>query len=336
MSPYIRYGLVTLPQVSNAVAGAPSGDKSRYRDELLWQEYARHLYARVGLGPRWEPAPGATASLRLAAGPVAGRDGLYGLRDRGAAPRRSVVNQTRMWLASQWTVLAGAEWRDGEYQMSATCSTAPGRQTGCAVSGPPGPAAARPTASVAGRWRSERPALPELPAEQCLPHPGVSARGARPKCRRAGPSFRTDTRRSGGGPGGGEEQAWLRPNPSPCDPALRSVTDRPAVFVFDERCWPGCGCRQAAGLPCRDARRARAAKSARGPPGDAGGRRARAGLPPLQPPMRRACWRDRRPAGRHRNASVALAATTGNAPLHSYSACWPRPAPRPHLTPDPA
>ena len=34
------------------VADAPSGDKRKFRDELMWQEYARHVYARVGTGTR--------------------------------------------------------------------------------------------------------------------------------------------------------------------------------------------------------------------------------------------------------------------------------------------
>ena len=30
-----------------------------------------------------------------------------------------MVNQTRMWLASQWAVRAGADWREGEQEMFA-------------------------------------------------------------------------------------------------------------------------------------------------------------------------------------------------------------------------
>jgi deoxyribodipyrimidine photo-lyase len=49
LSPYIRHNLLTLTQVWDAVAKAPFNDREKYRDELLWQEYARHLYARDGL-----------------------------------------------------------------------------------------------------------------------------------------------------------------------------------------------------------------------------------------------------------------------------------------------
>ncbi|MCW2779464.1 MAG: deoxyribodipyrimidine photolyase, partial [Frankiales bacterium] len=42
LSPYVRHGLLTLPQVWDAAGSAPPGDRDKYRDELLWQEYARH------------------------------------------------------------------------------------------------------------------------------------------------------------------------------------------------------------------------------------------------------------------------------------------------------
>ena len=48
LSPYIRHGLLSLPRVWDHVAGGPARDVKKFRDELLWQEYARHLYARLG------------------------------------------------------------------------------------------------------------------------------------------------------------------------------------------------------------------------------------------------------------------------------------------------
>lgn len=47
LSPWIRHGLLSLPTVWNSVTG-PSRDVYKFHDELLWQEYARHLYARIG------------------------------------------------------------------------------------------------------------------------------------------------------------------------------------------------------------------------------------------------------------------------------------------------
>jgi len=48
LSPYIRHNLLTLDQVYRAVKTAAFKDREKFRDELYWQEYARHLYARVG------------------------------------------------------------------------------------------------------------------------------------------------------------------------------------------------------------------------------------------------------------------------------------------------
>lgn len=113
MSPWIRHGLLQLRTVWDAVADAPSGDRSKYRDELLWQEYARHWYARLGTRTRagvrndvpvpqsWDdPWPRGMACMDATVGELE-QDGW-------------LVNQTRMWLASQWAVRAGVDWRDGE------------------------------------------------------------------------------------------------------------------------------------------------------------------------------------------------------------------------------
>jgi deoxyribodipyrimidine photo-lyase len=48
LSPYIRHGLLSLPTVWHHVEGGPARDVGKFRDELLWQEYARHWYARLG------------------------------------------------------------------------------------------------------------------------------------------------------------------------------------------------------------------------------------------------------------------------------------------------
>ena len=48
LSPYIRHNLLTLQRTWDHVGVAPFSDREKFRDELLWQEYARHLYARVG------------------------------------------------------------------------------------------------------------------------------------------------------------------------------------------------------------------------------------------------------------------------------------------------
>jgi deoxyribodipyrimidine photo-lyase len=121
MSPYIRYGLLPLPLVWAAVQQAPEGDRRRYRDELLWAEYARHLYARVGAANgralrREQPTAGrATWPTQPWPPEMACMAAVVDeLHTEGW-----VVNQTRMWLASQWAVRAGADWRHGEDEMFA-------------------------------------------------------------------------------------------------------------------------------------------------------------------------------------------------------------------------
>jgi deoxyribodipyrimidine photo-lyase len=113
LSPYIRHGLLTLPQVWEAAGSAPARDREKYRDELLWQEFARHLYARIGTATRREwrvaqprPPQWADPWPREMACMAAVRDEL----DRDGW----LVNQTRMWVASQWSVRAGHDWREGE------------------------------------------------------------------------------------------------------------------------------------------------------------------------------------------------------------------------------
>jgi len=66
LSPYIRHGLLDLPRVWSDVDG-PEIEVERFRLELLWQEYARHLYARVGSAmkqPLLFPAPESVSSRR--------------------------------------------------------------------------------------------------------------------------------------------------------------------------------------------------------------------------------------------------------------------------------
>lgn len=236
MSPYIRYGLTPLPRVWDAVADAPTADRTKYRDELLWQEYARHLYARVGPAngealrrgqpppdPAWAADPWPTEMACLQAV-------VAELHEEGW-----LVNQTRMWLASQWAVRAGADWRDGEDEMFAhlldgsraanrlgwqwTVGTGSGKAYGFS------------------RWQVEKRApqlcrscplnthcpIQDWPRGQLGPSvPGPTLSGPIP----AGPAEVQ---------GGGADLVWLTAESlGTVDPALAAAADRPAVFVFDE------------------------------------------------------------------------------------------------------
>lgn len=115
LSPYIRHNLLTLQQVWDAVEDAPPKDREKYRDELLWQEYARHLYARIGKAmfanlkfeQAWDvPGDGWNRDMACI-------DMVVGeLEEDGW-----LVNQTRMWLASHWTVRNGRGWLHGQERM---------------------------------------------------------------------------------------------------------------------------------------------------------------------------------------------------------------------------
>ncbi len=111
LSPYIRHGLLQLRTVWDHVEGGPQRDVSKFRDELLWQEYSRHLYARLGADTktplRYEVTPVATEA------PAEGMACLDLVRSE-LEDTGWLVNQTRMWMASQWTLRQGDWWRDGE------------------------------------------------------------------------------------------------------------------------------------------------------------------------------------------------------------------------------
>ncbi len=115
LSPYLRHGLITLDEAWVHVAGGPAKDVQKFRDELLWQEYARHVYARLGgrtarplrhlparVTPWIDPWDRSMACVDLTIGELV---------DDGW-----MVNQARMWMSSQWTVRGGADWQDGEEQ----------------------------------------------------------------------------------------------------------------------------------------------------------------------------------------------------------------------------
>jgi deoxyribodipyrimidine photo-lyase len=115
LSPYIRHNLLTLSQVYRAVKTAPYKDREKFQDELYWQEYARHLYARIGTrlfeNLRFE----ANATNQ---GEGWNRDMLC--VDEVVAELETdgwLVNQTRMWLASHWTVRNNVGWLRGQERM---------------------------------------------------------------------------------------------------------------------------------------------------------------------------------------------------------------------------
>jgi deoxyribodipyrimidine photo-lyase len=115
LSPYIRHNILTLDLVYRSVKDAPYADREKFRDELLWQEYARHLYARIGTrlfdnlrfdANRDSPGDGWNREMRCV------DEVVTELETDGW-----MVNQTRMWLASHWTVRNDVGWIHGQDRM---------------------------------------------------------------------------------------------------------------------------------------------------------------------------------------------------------------------------
>ena len=244
LSPFVRYGLLTLPQLWDAVGDAPSSDRQKFRDELLWQEYARHLYARLGTAMaaplRYDPLPGNTV-VEIDVEPW---DRTMACVDTTVTELERdgwLVNQTRMWLASHWTVRSGADWRVGEdrffrhlldgsraanrlgWQWTIGAGTgkpygfsrwqvekrAPGRCSSCV----------HRNACPIESWPPERTldAVPATPLLDHDPHPS----------RTGGPRVAAGDSRA--------DVVWMTAESmGDDDPALAAHPDLPVLFVFDE------------------------------------------------------------------------------------------------------
>ena len=240
MSPYVRHGLLGLPELWDAVVDAPAQDKRRYRDELMWQEYARHVYARVGSAngaplryePPHPPALPATAD-----------------RDEQMACTSWVhdalvedgwlVNQTRMWWASHWTVRHGRDWREGEDEFFTHLLDGSRAANRLGWQWTIGAGTGKPYGF--SRWQVEKRA-PSL-CRSCPLRDACPIQGW-PDADR-GPRVEVGPLAEGlGGPGAGPEGVADEGDPSAVwltaeslgdtDPALGGHPDLPVVFVFDE------------------------------------------------------------------------------------------------------
>lgn len=244
LSPYVRHGLLTLPRLWRAVDGGPGADVRKYRDELLWQEYARHLYARLGEATtrplRREPATG-DASAWSSPWPreMACMDAVVGELERDGW----AVNQTRMWLASQWTVRAGRDWKAGDDELFRHLLDGSRAANRLGWQWTVGAGTGKPYGF--SRWQVEKRA-PAL-CQRCTLRdrcpidswPAADA-GARvhdedPRLRRdPAPDHTTGPREPvrGGAP---PEAVWLTAESlGDDDPALAAHPELPSVFVFDE------------------------------------------------------------------------------------------------------
>jgi len=118
LSPYIRHGLITLARAHAHVADGPESDAAKFRDELLWQEYARHLYARLGSATGRSlryAVQEFTASSSTASSNNPWQGSARCLNQAWDELRAGwITNQQRMWLASHWSVRHQLGWREGE------------------------------------------------------------------------------------------------------------------------------------------------------------------------------------------------------------------------------
>ncbi len=99
--------------------GAPAADRRKYRDELLWQEYARHLYARLGRATA-EPLRFAPPRRPRRAGRASpGRSGWPAPPRRPRAARGRLAGQPGAHVADARSGRCGParDWREGAQEM---------------------------------------------------------------------------------------------------------------------------------------------------------------------------------------------------------------------------
>ena len=232
LSPYIRHGLLQLREVWDAVEGGPAEDVRKFRYELLWQEYARHWYARLGEQTR--------SALRQE--PVDVQDG-YGwdrtlpCLDQAVTELETegwIVNQTRMWLASDWSVRNRQMWTEGEdlfFRHLLDGSRAANRLGWQWTSGV---GSSKPY--VFSRWQVEKRAhalCDGCPHRESCP---LEERPFLPDFDVVPPPASLDLSGPQVVQGAGlPEAVWITAESlGDHDPALRAHPDLPVVFVFDE------------------------------------------------------------------------------------------------------
>lgn len=243
LSPYIRHGFIRLRRAWDHVAGGPPEDVAKFRDELRWQEFARHLYARLG---------SATAqSLRWTVPEFADRREGNPWQTSASCIEQAwtelqsvgwITNQQRMWLASHWAVRHRRGWRDGEdlffghlLDGSRAANRLGWQWTSGALTGKP---------YGFSRWQVDRrapglcrscPLEHDCPIEDWPPdHPQQPRSVIDPRMRReldlqstAGPSAPEAS--------GRPEAVWITAESlGDQDPALSANPLLPVIFVFDE------------------------------------------------------------------------------------------------------
>ncbi len=232
LSPYIRHGLLQLREVWDAVEGGPERDVGKFRDELLWQEYARHWYASLG-----EQTKSALRQQPIDLRTGSGWDRTLSCLDEAVTELEThgwIVNQTRMWLASDWSVRNKQVWTEGEdlfFKHLLDGSRAANRLGWQWTSGV---GSSRPYGF--SRWQVEKraPGLCEkcayqkrCPLEERPTLSGFKSLSPPKNLELFGPTSVRDE--------GVPKAVWLTAESlGDQDPALSAYPDLPVIFVFDE------------------------------------------------------------------------------------------------------
>lgn len=111
LSPYIRHGLLTLKDVWHAVEKFPYEDKTKFRDELLWQEYSRHVYAIMG------KKTSKSLNFKMKnTNKIIKTDEMNCINtiENELTTTGFMVNQTRMWYSSHKAFRSEKEWNHYE------------------------------------------------------------------------------------------------------------------------------------------------------------------------------------------------------------------------------
>jgi deoxyribodipyrimidine photo-lyase len=243
LSPFIRHGLLTLAEVWNHVAGGPARDVTKFRDELLWQEYSRHVYARLGTATRQPLRHQPQGSALPPAGTAI--DPAMACLSAVTAELETdgwLVNQTRMWFASHWSVRHNWDWQSGEDYFFTHLLDGSRAANRLGWQWTVGAGTGKPYGFSQWQVRKRAPGLCESCAlVRSCPIVDWPDSGALHPVAEPDPRLRHDTDpQSTAGPvvaeiTGDPQLVWITAESlGHADPALVAHPDLPAVFVFDE------------------------------------------------------------------------------------------------------
>ena len=116
LSPYIRHGLISLIDVWKRVESFQYEDKSKFRDELLWQEFSRHLYAIIGKKSNKALNFKVTTDRKLDLNLTNNMNCISHIK-KELENTGYIVNQTRMWFASHFGLRNHENWETHEDYM---------------------------------------------------------------------------------------------------------------------------------------------------------------------------------------------------------------------------